>query len=329
MLAASVAAAVLAASCFVLVRQLGDDASLFWILLLGWIGVTLIAALVGNAIAKRTLAPVLAAADAAGSMAQRLLGTRAPMPPDDEFEAWAASFNEMATALENKIRALQEAHARERRFTSDVAHELRTPLSALVSAASLLEDRLDEMPVGARRPAELIVADIGRLRRLVQDLLELARLDAGQESVDMEPVEIGPAVAAVIHAYGWEADVDLQFDTVTVLADQRRLERIIANLVGNALRHGAIDVSIRVRAMQGHAVVEISDRGPGIAAENLPHVFERFYKADPARTIDGSGLGLSIALENAKLLGGTIAAWSQPGSGACFTIRLPLIRPDA
>ena len=229
----------------------------------------------------------------------------------------------MAEALEGKIAALSEAQARERRFTSDVAHELRTPVTALVGEASLLSEHLDRMPPEARRPAELVVADVARLRRLVEELMEISRLDAGQGAVRLEPVDLASLVDATIRARGWTDRVRVQGAAAVVESDRRRLEQIVANLVGNALEHGGRDVDVRTGAEAAGAYVEVEDQGLGMTPEHLEHIFDRFYKADPSRTGSGSGLGLAIALENARLLGGDIEVWSERDRGSRFTLRLP------
>ena len=144
----------------------------------------------------------------------------------------------MADALEAKITALSEAQARERRFTADVAHELRTPLTAIVNEASLLAEHLERMPAEARRPAELLVEDVKRLRDLVEDLMEISRLDAGTQPVRPERFDLGFLVGAAIRARGWQDRVELRADEVVLETDPRRVERIVANLAGNALEHG-------------------------------------------------------------------------------------------
>src|SRR5207253_6488800 len=150
-------------------------------ILLAGVGIlVLVAGFVGAVLARSTLRPVAHASTAARSLAEGLLETRLPVTGRDEFGVWAEAFNEMAAALEAKIADLSAAQARERRFTADVAHELRTPLTALVGDASLLADHLDSMPPASRRPAELLIADVGRLRRLVEDLMEISRFDAGR-----------------------------------------------------------------------------------------------------------------------------------------------------
>jgi signal transduction histidine kinase len=297
-------------------------------ILLAGVGIlVLLAALAGVVLARAALLPVARASAAAHSLAEGLLETRLPVEGQDEFGAWAQSFNEMAAALEAKIAALSAAQARERRFTSDVAHELRTPLTALVGEASLLAEHLARMPAESRRPAELLIADVGRLRRLVEELMEISRFDAGAESVHAEEVEVAALVAATLHARGWDGRVRLDGEGPRLTSDPRRLERIVANLVGNALEHGASEVSVRLASENGDAVVEVADDGPGISPEHLPHLFERFYKADAARSGGGTGLGLAIAQENARLLGGEIEVASEPGEGSRFTLRLPVAKP--
>ena len=194
------------------------------ILLAGGGILVLLAALAGAVLARETLRPVARASEAAHSLAEGLLETRLPVEGRDEFGSWAQAFNEMASALEAKISALSAAQARERRFTADVAHELRTPLTALVGEASLLGEHLERMPAQSRRPAELLIADVGRLRRLVEDLMEISRLDAGAEAVQAEAVDLAAAVRAVVHARCCDARLDAEQTMITT--DPRRLERI-------------------------------------------------------------------------------------------------------
>jgi two-component system sensor histidine kinase MtrB len=287
----------------------------------------LVAGLAGAVLARSTLRPVARASAAAHSLAEGLLETRLPVTGRDEFGTWAQAFNEMAAALEGKISALSLAQARERRFTADVAHELRTPLTALVGEASLLAEHLDSMPPEPRRPAQLLIADVARLRRLVEELMEISRFDAGRESVQAETVDLDSLAAATIRARGWEGRVRLEAEEVVITSDPRRLERIVANLVGNALEHAGRGVAVRVGRDRGAAFVEVADQGPGIPPEHVPHLFERFYKADPARSGRGTGLGLAIAQENARLLGGQLEVWSELGQGSRFTLRLPVSEP--
>ena len=289
-----------------------------------WLGVLLLAALVGRALARRTLGPIARASEAARLIAGGRLDTRLPAGAADEFGAWAAAFNEMADALEAKIAALSAAQARELRFTANVAHELRTPLTALVAGASLLSGQVSHLPDPARRPVELLIADVSRLRTLVDELMEISRLDAGSEPVQQRLVDVRSIVAALISARGWQDRVAVDGEPLTLTTDPRRIERILANLISNAVEHSGRDVVVRTGTDGAHGCIDVADAGPGISPEHLPHVFERFYKADSARAGAGSGLGLAIALENARLLGGNISVSSDVERGSVFRLTLPL-----
>jgi two-component system sensor histidine kinase MtrB len=290
------------------------------VLVAGWVGVVVLAAGVGHLLARRTLEPVGRASQAARAIAEGLLATRLPARGRDEFGVWAASFNEMADALEAKIAALSAAQARERRFTADVAHELRTPVTALVAEASLLREHLDQLPTDVRRPAELLATDIVRLRRLVEELMEISRLDAGEEAVSVRPVEVAGLLRSIVDGRRWGARVTVTGSPVTVDTDPRRLERVLANVIDNAVEHTGGPVEVAVRA---DGSVTVTDTGPGIPAEHLPHLFDRFYKVDRARSGSGSGLGLAIAQENARLLGGRLLVSSTVGVGTEFRLELP------
>ncbi|MET8277666.1 HAMP domain-containing sensor histidine kinase [Micromonospora sp. NPDC005174] len=297
-------------------------------LLAGWVVVVLVAAGVGHLLARRTLEPVGRASRAARALTEGLLATRLPVRGRDEFSVWAASFNEMAEALEAKIAALSAAQARERRFTADVAHELRTPVTALVAAASLLREQLDRLPDDARPAARLLVGDVVRLRRLVEDLMEISRLDAGQERPRVEPVDARALLRAIVAARGWSDRVLVDGDPVALRTDPRHLERVLANLVTNAVEHGGGVISASVTAAGRMVIVEVSDRGPGIPAAHLPLVFDRFHKVDVSRSAPGSGLGLAIAREHAALLGGVLSVRSAPGVETRFRLELPAHGPD-
>jgi signal transduction histidine kinase len=296
-------------------------------LLAGWVVVVLVAAGVGHLLARRALEPVGRASRAARALTEGLLATRLPVRGRDEFSVWAASFNEMAEALEAKIAALSAAQARERRFTADVAHELRTPVTALVAAASLLREQLDRLPDDARPAARLLVGDVVRLRRLVEDLMEISRLDAGQERPSVEPVDAPALLRAIVAARGWSDRVLVGGDPVALRTDPRHLERVLANLIANAVEHGGGEISARVTAAGRMVAFEVSDQGPGIPAAHLPLVFDRFHKVDVSRSARGSGLGLAIAREHAALLGGVLGVRSTPGVETRFRLELPAHGP--
>lgn len=284
------------------------------------------AALFGHAIARRTLRPVRAAAQASHSLAEGLLGTRLDPESDDEFGMWAHTFNHMAAALEARIDALTRAAERERQFTSDVAHELRTPLSGMVSAASLLEEHVEDLESESRRPAELLIEGVRRLQRLVVDLLEVARLDAGQGEVRLEPLGIEPALKSVARSWDGGGSVAISVEEgLCVLADRSRFRLVTANLMANAVRHGGDGVEVRATRQGDEAVIEVLDRGPGIPDADLERIFHRFYKGDRSRSGGGSGLGLAIAFGNARAQGGSLQAVNREGGGACFTFRLQAV----
>ncbi|MFY1594115.1 ATP-binding protein [Micromonospora sp. WMMD737] len=299
-------------------------------LLAGWVLVVLLAAGVGHTLARRTLEPVGRASLAARALTEGLLHTRLPVRGRDEFSAWSAAFNEMAEALKSKIEALSAAQLRERRFTADVAHELRTPVTALVAAASLLREHLDELPADARRAAELLVTDVVRLRRLVEDLMEISRLDAGRERLAVTAVDPVALLRAIVAARGWSDRVVVAGAPVPLRTDPRRLERVLANLIANAVEHGAGEIRATVAGDGPLVVFEVTDQGPGIPAEHLPRLFDRFHKVDPARSGRGNGLGLAIARDNAHLLGGRLGVHSEPAVLTRFRLDLPAVpRPPA
>ncbi|MCA1843247.1 MAG: HAMP domain-containing histidine kinase [Actinobacteria bacterium] len=298
------------------------------VLLFGWAVAVVASAAFGNIVARRTLRPVREAAAASQALAEGLLDTRLAHS-EDEFGQWADAFNRMAGALAAKIQALSESQERERRFTSDVAHELRTPLSAMVSAAGMLGEELDSLPASSRRAAALLVKDVSRLSELVQELLELARLDAGQESVHFERLRVADALAAVCRT--WSADdqpITVDVDPgLEITADRTRFRRVVSNLISNAVRHGGGDVTICAGRVGDDVTIDVADRGPGIPPESLDRIFGRFYKEDSARSAAGSGLGLAIALEQARAQHGTIRVANRPGGGACFTFVVPAAAP--
>ncbi|MHB1344434.1 MAG: ATP-binding protein [Thermoleophilia bacterium] len=293
----------------------------------------------GYLLARRTLRPVSQAVAAAAAMADGDLTVRLPTGPD-EFGALALSFNRMAESLDTKITDLQETRARELRFVGDVAHELRTPVAALVGEVSLLDAQLADPGLSpeTRRAGELLVQDVGRLKRLIEDLLEISRLDAGAEEVRLERVDPLVFLRQMAEARGWPAEVTIDGQTgLLITTDRRRLERVIVNLVENAVRHGAPPVEVGVHAVSGppgkadQVVMDVTDHGRGLAPETARHVFERFYKADPSRSSRGgvgSGLGLAIAWENVRLLGGVLQIKSKEGEGTRFLVRLPTDATD-
>lgn len=291
----------------------------------GALGLVVVALLAARSIARRVLSPVTAAGFAAERIEAGDLSARVPVTSRDEFGAWAERFNGMAATLGETIGRLEAAQAQNRRFVADVAHELRTPLAALVAEASILREHLDALPPDSRRAGELLVADVARLRSLVDDLMELSRFDAAAERVSLEPVDLGRLIATVTGARLPDATVRLPDPSVIIESEPRRLERIVGNLLDNAREHApGAPVEVSVDADDGEVIVAVADAGPGVPAEHLERIFERFHKADPSRHDGGSGLGLAIAAEHAALLGGSLRASNRPTRGLRIELRLPV-----
>jgi two-component system sensor histidine kinase MtrB len=271
------------------------------------------------------LRPVRQLRDTARRLAAGDLAARTPPRGADELAELTATVNEMAASVQTSMAAMRRMQADARRFAADVSHELRTPLSTLTAVMDVLTAATDGMAPDARESAQLAITETHRLVRLVEDLMEVSRFDAGTAHPRLEEVDVADAVRDCLRARGW-------LDRVTVVAppgvtlrlDRRRMDVIVANLVGNALRHGAPPVRVAVSVTRAQVRVEVADHGPGLSDDVLPHVFERFYKADAARTrTPGSGLGLAIAMANARLQGGDLTAGNADGGGARFVLLLP------
>jgi two-component system sensor histidine kinase MtrB len=243
----------------------------------------------------------------------------------DEFGKLAVAFNEMADALQAKLTELSDAHERERRFTSDVSHELRTPVAGLISAASMLNDRLDQMDDETRHVAEILILAARNLRVLVEELMEIARLDSRKAGVVRDSVDLPDVIDDVVQTHGWDDKVRLNGDpSLTIATDRRRLERVITNLIDNGITHGRPPVSVCVRRQDSKVEIEVNDAGDGISPNDVDHIFDRFYKGDRSRSASGSGLGLAIARDNARLIGGTVTVESEVGIGPRFIVTLPV-----
>jgi two-component system, OmpR family, sensor histidine kinase MtrB len=290
------------------------------------LGAVVLSAGVGAVAARGVLRPLRQARTAAHRLEVGLLGTRLPEGGGDEFADLGHAFNRMAEALERSVGDLKDLEASHRRFVADVSHELRTPLTTLTTAADVLDGHSGGLDDAGARAARLLVRESRRLATLVEDLMEISRLDAGAAAMAWEQVDVGRLVASAVTTRGWgdRVEVDVVEQAVT-FADPRRLDAVVANLVGNALEHGGSPVRAAVSATADEVRVAVSDHGPGIDPADLPRIFDRFYKADPARSGGrGSGLGLAIARENARLHLGDLTVASTAGAGATFTLSLPL-----
>ncbi|MGW2225170.1 ATP-binding protein [Streptomyces formicae] len=297
----------------------------------GLVPVILLAAVLALLAARTVLRPVRELGRATRRHAAGDLTSRVEAPKGrDELADLARDFNRTADALESSVAELREQEAKARRFVADVSHELRTPLAAMTMVATVLDEDAAQLPPDTAHAARTISAETARLARLVEDLMEMSRFDSGAARLNLGEVDLAETLRNTLALRALTDRVRTHLpDGVRAVVDPRRIDVVVANLVGNALRHGAEPVSLTLAASGDWVTVEVTDRGPGLAPDVLPHVFDRFYKADSARTrSEGSGLGTAIALENARLHGGTIEVANRAGGGAAFTLRLPWRRGE-
>ena len=293
----------------------------------GALALIMLAVLAAGLVARGILLPVDAAARVARRIEAGDLAARIGPSGRDELGRLTASIDAMADSLESTIAHLESAQAQNRRFVADVAHELRTPLTALVAEASLLGDQIHALPRDARRPAELLVADVRRLRGLVEDLMELSRFDARAEALQTVEIDLVRLARATIASRLPGAELRADEPELVVPTDPRRLDRILGNLLDNAREHApGAPVEVSLGRDDGGVLLEVADRGPGVPADQLERLFDRFAKVDPSRP-GGSGLGLAIAAEHAALLGGELSARQRAGGGLAFTLWLPVTGP--
>ncbi|MEO3976250.1 HAMP domain-containing sensor histidine kinase [Streptomyces sp. CAU 1734] len=306
----------------------------------GVVPVVLLAAALALLAAGTVLRPVRKLGRATRELAAGDLGSRVAVTGHDELSDLARTFNETADALQASDAELRDQEAKARRFVADVSHELRTPLAAMTMMVTVLEEDADQFPPDAARAARTVGAETARLAGLVEDLMEISRFDAKAARLNASETDLADTVRSSLALRGWTDRVRTRLEEdLRAVVDRRRVDVIVANLVGNALRHGAPPVTVTlgtaVAADGAWVTVEVADHGPGLPAAARERVFDRFYKADEARTRgmsdgrgQGSGLGTAIALENARLHGGTIEVADGPGGGAVFTLRLPLRRTE-
>ena len=300
--------------------------------------VVLLAA-IASLVTRWVVLPVRHAAQAAQRLSAGHLEERMEVLGVDDLAALATSFNEMATNLQGKLRELEELSNVQRQFVSDVSHELRTPLSTIKMAADLLfESRADLDPAGARS-AELLESQLERFESLLVDLLEISRFDAGAATLDTELVDVCDLVRRsaddaqqLSERRGGRIEFRLPATGCFAEADRRRVERILRNILVNAVEHGEGKDVVVTTAIDSDAVaVSVRDYGVGLRPGEEHKVFDRFWRADPARAraTGGTGLGLAISLEDARLHGGWLQAWGEPGKGSVFRLTLPRVAGQA
>ncbi|MGH3202184.1 MAG: ATP-binding protein [Streptosporangiaceae bacterium] len=296
----------------------------------------LLAVIIGlaSAASRPVLLPVRRLARAAQRMSGGDLSVRIQPRGRDELAQLVTSFNEMASALEDKVGELEQMAARARQFAGDVSHELRTPLTAMTAVTDILHEH-PGLTGDAAAAARLVRQEVLHLNRLVEDLIEISRFDAGTVQLVTDETDIANAVGRCLRSRGWSSVCTDVPAGLTARVDRRRFDVVLANLVGNAVRHGGPPVTVTAGLQPasgggGQLSVEVRDHGHGLPPDAIPHVFERFYKADTARArSEGSGLGLAIAWENTRLHGGHIDAGNHPGGGAVFTASFPLDAPGS
>ena len=283
-------------------------------------------------ISLQALRPIRAARVTSERIAAGHLDERMQIRGSDDLAGLGRSMNHMADELGRKIQQLENLSLVQRQFVSDVSHELRTPLTTVRMAADVLYDEREEFDVVTRRSTELLKGELDRFESLLTELLEISRFDAGAAELQVDDVDLVSLVAAEVAAQRPLADANatrLVLDApeeVRCRVDPRRVRRIISNLLSNAIEHGeGRDVVLTIGANQTAVAVTVRDHGVGFSAAQAHQVFTRFWRADPSRqrTVGGSGLGLSIALEDAQLHGGWLNAWGRPGHGAQFRLTLP------
>jgi two-component system sensor histidine kinase MtrB len=303
-------------------------------LMLGGLVLVLLLAGITNLVIRQVVRPVRNAAEIAERFADGHLDERMRVIGEDDVARLAESYNQMAESIQAQIHQLEEFGQLQRRFTSDVSHELRTPLTTVRMAADVLHASREQFPQGLSRSTELLVDELDRFEALLGDLLEISRLDAGVEELASELVDVrGLARTAVGSVQGLVGAtttvIELSLPAAEVMAevDARRVERILRNLLANAIDHGeGLPVRLTVAASSDAVAVTVRDYGVGLRPGEAELVFNRFWRADPSRNrrTGGTGLGLAISLEDARLHGGWLDAWGEPGKGACFRLTLPI-----
>ncbi|MEY2248156.1 MtrAB system histidine kinase MtrB [Streptomyces sp. SAS_267] len=307
-----------------LVKGTLATAGLFVVVLLGAIAWLVV---------RQVVTPVRMAAGIAERLSAGRLQERMKVTGEDDIARLGEAFNKMAQNLQLKIQQLEDLSRMQRRFVSDVSHELRTPLTTVRMAADVIHDaRVDFDPVTARS-AELLADQLDRFETLLADLLEISRFDAGAAALEADAIDLRQVVRRVVG--GAEPLAERKGTRIRVVGDQqpliaeadaRRVERVLRNLVVNAVEHGeGKDVVVKLAAAGGAVAIAVRDYGVGLKPGEATRVFSRFWRADPARarTTGGTGLGLSIALEDARLHGGWLQAWGEPGGGSQFRLTLP------
>jgi two-component system sensor histidine kinase MtrB len=300
-------------------------------------GLALIALLaaIASLVTRWVVVPVRHAAQAAQRLSAGHLGERMMVGGADDLGKLATSFNDMAATLQGQLRELEELSKAQRQFVSDVSHELRTPMTTIRMAAEILFDAREQLDAAASRSVELLQSQIERFEGLLSDLLEISRHDANVATLDAESTDIcdlarrsADDAQQLAERRGCRIEFRLPAEPCIAEVDKRRVDRILRNLLVNAVEHGeGRDVLVTVAADRDAVAVVVRDHGVGLTLGEETLVFERFWRADPARarTTGGTGLGLAIALEDAHLHRGWLQAWGEKGRGSAFRLTVPRV----
>ncbi|MFB9258369.1 MtrAB system histidine kinase MtrB [Dietzia aerolata] len=297
------------------------------------LAIIVLSAAIAWIVARQVVLPVRQAASIAQRFANGHLKERMVIRGEDDVARLAMAFNDMAQSLSDQITQLEEFGDLQKRFTSDVSHELRTPLTTVRMAASIISDSAEDLDAPTKRAVELLESELDRFESLLTDLLEVSRHDAGMAELSVAEMDVRNAVhdsvetvAHIAESAGVEVEVNMPDEPVIAEADSRRVERILRNLIANALDHSeSKPVTVTLGMSDAALAVSVRDRGVGLKPGEEALVFNRFWRADPSRVrrSGGTGLGLAIALEDAKLHGGRLDCWGSPGEGSCFRLTIP------
>ncbi len=302
-----------------------------------WGGLVLMFLIGGVAyvVTRIVVSPVRRAAEVAERFASGAFDERMFAKGEDDLATLAKSFNEMAASLQQQIGQLESLSRFQQRFVSDVSHELRTPLTTIRMAGDLIHDSRADFDPAVSRSAELLHNEVDRFEALLGDLLEISRFDAGAAVLDLEPTDLRATLAkvtdsceALAQRKGSPLAVEQPSEPCEAEVDTRRVERILRNLLVNAIEHGeGRPIELRVAANASSVAISVRDHGLGLRPGEAAMVFNRFWRADPARarTTGGTGLGLAISLEDARLHEGWLQAWGSPGQGSCFRLTVPKV----
>ncbi|MEY2778668.1 MAG: hypothetical protein RL008_764 [Actinomycetota bacterium] len=280
---------------------------------------------------RSVLAPVRKTANAAEKLRMGLLNERVPVSGEDDLAKLAGSFNSMAASIQQQIGQLEQMSRLQKRFVSDVSHELRTPLTTVRMAADVLYESRDQYTGETARAAELLSTQIERFEILLSQLLEISRFDAGVADLSLSSINIRDLIEKTADSLSnllakQETPVVITGTAPNIDLDQRRIERVLRNLISNASEYGeGKPIEVEIGSDDDAIAVVVKDKGAGLKPGESSLVFNRFWRADPARarTTGGTGLGLAIALEDARLHSGWLDAWGAPGKGTMFRLTLP------